>query len=160
MSDNLLAWVHALESDEYRQGRGVLAKGNTVDGFEYCCLGVACEVAIANDVAISRKEIEDTEEGEFDEGSVAYEDGKERHLLLPPKVVTDWLGVNDENPELFDVISWEQDNEFVPFPDDMDSPEAREYMVEASELNDASHYTLDQIAQCIRATYGLGDRSV
>lgn len=37
-------WVKALRSDEYKQGWGLLRSGD-----EYCCLGVACDVAgVAN----------------------------------------------------------------------------------------------------------------
>lgn len=33
------AWLQALESDKYKQGQGVLHRGN-----EFCCLGVACDL--------------------------------------------------------------------------------------------------------------------
>ena|SRR5688500_9528422 len=37
------AWIKALESGEYKQGKGALA--NRRDGnFDFCCLGVACMV--------------------------------------------------------------------------------------------------------------------
>jgi hypothetical protein len=37
-------WLKALRSGEYKQGRSRLKK-KTDTGFEFCCLGVACEVA-------------------------------------------------------------------------------------------------------------------
>ena len=37
--DRLRAWVRALRSGKYRQGKGQLKRGNN-----YCCLGVASEV--------------------------------------------------------------------------------------------------------------------
>lgn len=39
MNDNAKAWVAALRSGKYQQGRDYLCKDN-----RYCCLGVACEV--------------------------------------------------------------------------------------------------------------------
>jgi hypothetical protein len=41
----IAAWVAALRSGRYRQGRGGL-RGQDVDGPRYCCLGVLCELAV------------------------------------------------------------------------------------------------------------------
>lgn len=47
------AWANALRSGRYKQGRGQLAGQPLDDGeMQYCCLGVACEVAIANGVRL------------------------------------------------------------------------------------------------------------
>ena len=46
-------WIDALRSGEYKQVRGRLGKG-TKKSMGYCCLGVACEVAIANGVDVAR----------------------------------------------------------------------------------------------------------
>lgn len=44
------AWVEALRSGEYNQGRGRLhSRGN------YCCLGVLCEVAIKQGIPIEKR---------------------------------------------------------------------------------------------------------
>ena len=40
MNKNAKAWVKALRSGKYKQGRGALRTGDM-----YCCLGVACELA-------------------------------------------------------------------------------------------------------------------
>jgi hypothetical protein len=42
----VLEWIEALESGEYRQGRGSL---RTYDD-KYCCLGVACDLLVQKDV--------------------------------------------------------------------------------------------------------------
>jgi hypothetical protein len=39
-------WVAALRSGEYRQGRGALRNDPSDHPTEYCCLGVACDLAI------------------------------------------------------------------------------------------------------------------
>jgi hypothetical protein len=41
MNENAKAWVAALRSGDYKQGREVLR-----DGDEFCCLGVACDLAV------------------------------------------------------------------------------------------------------------------
>lgn len=46
------AWVEALRSGKYEQGKNRLCK----DG-KYCCLGVLCEVAIEQGLDLKRKDI-------------------------------------------------------------------------------------------------------
>lgn len=46
---NIQLWVDALRSGKYRQGAGKLKKFNPKSKhYHYCCLGVACDVAIKN----------------------------------------------------------------------------------------------------------------
>ena len=47
-SEARAAWVKALRSDEFEQGEGALRHGD-----KYCCLGVACELAIRDGVWLS-----------------------------------------------------------------------------------------------------------
>lgn len=74
MNDNAKAWVAALRSGKYEQGRGYLKVGNL-----FCCLGVACDIAVKNGVDI---EVTDT----------SY-DGETKVM---PEVVTAWLGLRNE----------------------------------------------------------------
>jgi len=41
MNENAKAWVAALRSGDYKQGHEVLRRGD-----EFCCLGVACDLAV------------------------------------------------------------------------------------------------------------------
>lgn len=55
------AWVRSLESGNFRQARGYLCKKNPkprskFGPYSFCCLGIACEVAIANDIKIETEE--------------------------------------------------------------------------------------------------------
>lgn len=77
-ADNRRLWVEALRSGRYNQVAVVL--GNE-KGF--CCLGVACEVAIANGVDIPK--------GVSDLGCYTY--GKEQVTGCLPSEVQDWLGL-------------------------------------------------------------------
>lgn len=65
-------WVAALRSDEFKQAHGGLT-GAVADSVGYCCLGVACEVAVR-------------------EGAVANYDVE--GLILPGEV-SEWLGLED-----------------------------------------------------------------
>lgn len=50
------AWLNALETGRFRQGRAKLAKRNIKQKtVSYCCLGVACVVAHEHGVDVERK---------------------------------------------------------------------------------------------------------
>lgn len=48
LNENAKKWVDALRSGKYPQGRHSLNQGDRA----YCCLGVACEVAIASGIPV------------------------------------------------------------------------------------------------------------
>lgn len=67
--DLVVAWVDALRSGEYRQRKNYLAGPDWEGKLAYCCLGVACEVAISTGYAIKKVADED--------GYVEYDDERE-----------------------------------------------------------------------------------
>lgn len=79
MTENTKKWVKALRSGKYAQRRGYLQK----DG-KFCCLGIACEVAIENGVLLERTTTEIAE--------TRY-NGCSGVL---PKPVIEWLGCFDD----------------------------------------------------------------
>lgn len=81
-NDRLLLWVEALESGDYQQVRDTLRSE-----WGFCCLGVACEVAMANGLDI------DVREGD----NVWFYDGQADAL---PTSVQDWYGLDNTNPVL------------------------------------------------------------
>jgi len=86
-------WVNALRSGRFIQRRGAL-RIDVPHRSEYCCLGVACEVAIENGVDVKRKmETRVSDHGNVIE-SWAYDD---EIYFLPPSVVK-WLGLKSRNP--------------------------------------------------------------
>lgn len=72
-------WAEALKSGRFKQTTGNLRNSNG-----YCCLGVACELAIENGVDIH---IDDTGSG------YRRYDG---HTAVCPLQVMHWLGLRDE----------------------------------------------------------------
>lgn len=47
----LLQWAEALESGNYKQTFGTLISANVNNGFSYCCLGVAKEIFVLDQVS-------------------------------------------------------------------------------------------------------------
>lgn len=68
-------WLKALESEEYRQTRGVLKAELKGGEYAYCCLGVACEVA--NDLGVRKVKIV-----------------TDKEQVLPPKM-TSLIGISE-----------------------------------------------------------------
>ncbi len=70
-------WLEALRSGEYKQTKERLA---TEDG-KFCCLGVLCELALAEGITSKGKD----EEGIFYDSS---------HKSMPPTAVLEWSNVS------------------------------------------------------------------
>jgi hypothetical protein len=117
--ENVRKWVDALRSGKYGQTQGFLRRDD-----RFCCLGVACEVAMENGVAVSAFPRDDSYGGN---GVWAY--GGEGLVALPPWSVVEWLGLDEENPKLTD--------------------EGRH----AAELNDEDDWTFEQIADAIEKKF-------
>jgi hypothetical protein len=78
------AWVEALRSGKYKQGRGALGADN-----EFCCLGVACELAVKAGV-IPRP-------NKCDDGLYQYGRAGLASTAFLPVCVRQWLGVTTEH---------------------------------------------------------------
>jgi hypothetical protein len=78
LTPNQLKWVEALESGAFKQGQGGLAVERGDGSREYCCLGVACRLAI-----------QDSDDIIFD-----------RKAGYLPRRVQKWLSVDDSNPTI------------------------------------------------------------
>lgn len=83
--ENIRKWVDALRSGEYQQIQGWLGK----PGKGFCCLGVACEVAIKDGLDLSKDTYvyEDVNDEVFQYGPA--------ETYLPNAVGVDWLGLDD-----------------------------------------------------------------
>jgi hypothetical protein len=87
--ERMLLWVRALRSGEFRQGQGALVSFGH-EGLAYCCLGVLCEVALANglEMKAERPTVIGTV-GKYDDSS-----------SFIPKKVQEWMGIHDGDVEL------------------------------------------------------------
>lgn len=79
---NIKKWVTALRSGEYCQGRRSLRFQD-----KFCCLGVACELALKSGVDLEVIHV----------CGIWNYDEQTGHL---PKKVQNWLGIQEKNPVL------------------------------------------------------------
>ena len=86
--ENIRKWVEALRSGEYQQGTGYLQR----DG-QFCCLGVACELA-------GESKVQRLEAGTVDKVIYYGESGGEVSARLLPPATRLWLGLTDRDVRL------------------------------------------------------------
>lgn len=94
--ENIQKWVDALRSGEYKQGFGYLNQADKRGESRYCCLGVACEVAIRNGLQLDKSDSMDgcrkvrTTNG----GSSFHRYYYNNHSCDLPYAVARWLGID------------------------------------------------------------------
>ena len=81
----------ALRSDDYKQGAGYLKRGD-----EFCCLGVATDLAVKAGLGTWR-ELEGMRNSEFIPAGETVDPGQGECGLLPREVAR-WLGIEETNP--------------------------------------------------------------
>lgn len=125
------AWVEALRSGEYAQGKYALTAVNEDGKMGYCCLGVACELAVRADPALgddlnSRYYFDVLDQGNFWVGGVMVQE------------VRDWYGLGDElgNGDIHLI-----------------DPAMGYITRSAAELNDTYGYDFPKIADAIEETF-------
>ncbi len=79
-------WVDALRSGEYKQAKGKLATQDLKGNKEFCCLGILCELAIKNGIALDVK---------YNSYSDRFVYDNETQIL--PYKVMQWSGVKHNN---------------------------------------------------------------
>ena len=92
MNENAQKWVHALRSGKYKQGESYLARRDEDGQTCFCCLGVACALAIEEGLPVDMQRPTAW-------GSVFLYDGEGQFM---PGSVRQWLGLSRANG-LFDV---------------------------------------------------------
>ena len=85
MNENAQKWVQALRSGKYTQGKSRLAYHNTEGHLYYCCLGVACDLAVKEGLPIRVKSVN------LCNGAKAFVYDDNRSTL--PDTVLHWLGL-------------------------------------------------------------------
>lgn len=128
--ENIRKWVEALRSGTYAQTIGRLA-----DNVGFCCLGVACEVAIANGVALSKRQTESLA------GTFEYAYGPEWSEGELPDIVAEWLGFYDEGDDEYSHAT------------DPSLPTTEHPTYSCASWNDEAKATFSKIADLIEAHY-------
>ena len=107
---NRKKWVEALRSGKYSQASGILrndtdhATGRKLRGFEYCCLGVACEIS---GLGVWGAGIDDAPDEV--RRYIPHEDGDESKMYLLPESVREWLGIGTHDGALYDLRKDDED---------------------------------------------------
>lgn len=91
LNENAKAWVAALRSGQYEQGRSFLRKND-----KHCCLGVACELAIEAGLPITRTVDSEGRHAYIDPDDNFRPSGHDQTL---PPLVKDWLGLRGAEGE-------------------------------------------------------------
>lgn len=121
--DRVRKLVRVLRTTKRKQGTGNLAKILTPRQKSYCCLGIACEMAIKEGLEVDR-EVE-----RYAHANVVRYGGTTTTL---PKLVMDWFGFEDFDPTLID---------------------ESEIRTTATDLNDERNYNFKRIAAAFERTY-------
>lgn len=136
---HLLLWYRALKSGQYHQTRGALERYSTAERFEYCCLGVACRVAIANGLALNVQENAD--------GHLYTQFGCDGSEVSLPREVVEWFG--------FDVRLGGSD--WLDGSDPQVAVTGEGVPISAIQANDGLLWSFDEIADSIYELYGLAE---
>jgi hypothetical protein len=137
--------VQALRSGDYTQTTGALCRVADNGTKSYCCLGVACEIAIANGLPLTLSDNRDSR------SPTIQFDGCGGYL---PDSVRYWYGFDANNP-LISVAAAEVNLG----PCGCDSCRAKQAQVGAAAANDNYAATFEQIAAGFEAAY-LTDQEV
>ena len=89
LNENAKKWVEALRSGKFKQGKNFL---HSIEGDTFCCLGVACELAVKEGI-IPEPILKDT-------GTYVYGDENDSSNGFLPRAVKNWLGLGDVSGRL------------------------------------------------------------
>lgn len=127
--ENIRKWVAALRSGEYEQGTGFLNKNG-----KYCCLGVACDLAVKDGVGIEVSACTESHR----EGVTLY-GGFHGYM---PAAVDEWLGsiatVAGFSTDELDIVIGKTDDGWE---------------LAASSANDDEEWDFNRIADAIEKKY-------
>lgn len=85
-------WLKALRSGSFPQGKNYLEDSGT-----YCCLGVLCTIAQAENVVIRQPVSVNTDRATF----VSIEDDTDYNSQVLPRVVQDWAQISDDTGDIY-----------------------------------------------------------
>ena len=148
--ERMRRFVAALRSGQFPQATGALQRMeyDDDDAGGFCCLGVACEVAIADGLQLSKEALPDPARP-VHSSKLYMHYGEEMSLL--PDVVQQWYGLIDDNPDLNVPTETGDEAGNEAFQERwQEDPHVR---FVAAELNDDYGFALAQIADCFECTF-------
>lgn len=104
---HLRSFIEGLRSGRFRRGTGMLHQFVKATGTStrrtrrFCCLGVACEVAIKDGLALEKEEQRPDRPYPNDAIIVGYEDASFFNQTNLPESVQKWYGITNTDPDLF-----------------------------------------------------------
>lgn len=134
--DRVRLLVDALRSGEFYQGHNKLKQISPSGAERYCCLGVACVVAMRNGLEINETSENDDLGGQF----FYFGTQEDTSALFTPVAVMEWYGFTGDNSVELEV------------------PEFVTNKITAVDLNDTHGYSFAKIADAFERTY-LGEVS-
>lgn len=128
-------WVDALRSGDYEQGKERLARKGADGKTKFCCLGVLCEIALADGI-VERKSYD----GDEDTYYRTVGDADDESCTSLPLAVREWAG-----------LGWRPGGVVDPQITSEVYTDGDGYECPASfvDLNDSAGYTFAQIADVI-----------
>lgn len=124
------AWLDALRSGKYKQGKERLCRINDEQEKEYCCLGVLCDLAV-----------KETNLSAFVKGRLVL---YENEYSMLPKTVIKWAELDEEDGENPTVLRGAQIYKELGEKADKDAQN-----ISLVELNDTIELNFNQIADII-----------
>jgi hypothetical protein len=103
LNKNAAAWVRALRSGKFRQTRGKLGKRGA-----YCCLGVACELAVKAGVVFRTVENGGSDGIIYGYGLTSFPNARNETQVLPDEVRS-WLGLTETTGDYLDANGQHED---------------------------------------------------
>ena len=91
-------WVDALRSGEFKQGKFFLERIMSDGSHEFCCLGVACRVAMAHGLELGIAEIPSKA---FSYTVLAFKGEQGISDACLPSIVAWWFGLSSNEPVVF-----------------------------------------------------------
>lgn len=153
MNENFQIWLDTLKTGQYQQATGALDVVDDGGNHSFCCLGVACDLAVKDGVEM---EIHTSDDNDV----VSYD--REQGVL--PGKVKDWLGLDQTNPRIVvqnpNFVSGDDRCAHVYSADGERSQLANpRYLINeyVTELNDEYGLTFEQIAQLVEFAGGFSE---
>ena len=137
-------WQEKLRSGEYQQGSGMLA-AHTESGDKFCCLGVLCEIAVADGIIL--RELR-PETGRYAYGTAISE--AQRQYLYPEDIAPTMTNAADADTQMLprSVMKWSGLTQLNPFVEVSTGRNLhRRYSL--GHVNDYLKFSLGEIADLV-----------